>query len=131
MNSGVSNGIKLAHLMKNESGEVIARQLLIEHLINTGKFAKEISQDINCPHLSFLLAVLHDLGKCKVSFQRRILGLNNNNVNHSSAGASYLRSKLKELRAEIGRRGLDEACCYREILYYVITAHHGLYDTIG
>lgn len=131
MNADIYTGIKLAHLMRDEAGEIVAKQPLIEHLINTGRYAAEMGQEINCRSLSFLLGVLHDLGKCKESFQRRILGLDNKNVNHSSAGASYLRLKLEELREEIGKRKLDEVCRYREILFYVITAHHGLYDAIG
>ncbi|MGI6349684.1 MAG: CRISPR-associated helicase Cas3' [Eubacteriales bacterium] len=127
----MSDGVKLAHIMRDESGKTIAEQSLAEHLINTAQCAAEIGQEINCRHLSFLLGVLHDLGKCKKNFQQRVLGFMNQNVNHSSGGASYLQSKLEELRGEIGRRKLDEACRYREILFYVITAHHGLYDAIG
>lgn len=124
-------GVKLAHTVRDKDGQIIEKQHLIEHLINTGKCAAEIGKEINCFYLSFLLGVLHDLGKCKESFQLRILGLNNKNINHSSAGAMYLREKLHELRAEIDERDLNEACRYREIMFYVITAHHGVYDTIG
>lgn len=131
MRFDISNEIKLAHTVRYDDGKIVAKQSLVEHLINTGNYASEIGQEINCPHISFLLGVLHDLGKCKESFQRRILGLNNNNINHSSAGAIYLRSKLEELRDEIVNRELNEACRYREILFYAITAHHGMYDTIG
>lgn len=130
MDAEVSNVLKLAHITRDEAGKIVAEQLLVEHLINAGEYAAEIGKEIACYHLSFLLGVLHDLGKCKESFQRRISRLDNKNVNHSSAGASYLWLKLGELRDEIGKRNLDAACRYREILFYVITAHHGLYDAI-
>ncbi|HHT25542.1 MAG TPA: CRISPR-associated helicase Cas3', partial [Clostridiaceae bacterium] len=125
--------IKLAHLERDESGEIIAIQSLIDHLMNTAKYAAEIGKDIDCYYLSFLLGISHDKGKAKGNFQRRIMGLHNKSVNHSSAGAIYLRHKIENIKlwGEIEKRGLREAGLRREILFYVITAHHGLYDTIG
>ena len=125
--------IKLAHLERDESGEIIAIQSLIDHLMNTAKYAAEIGKDINCYYLSFLVGIAHDVGKCKEAFRERILGLNNKSVNHSSAGAIYLCHKIENIKFwdEIEKRGFREAGLRREILFYVITAHHGLYDAIG
>ncbi|MGB4610886.1 MAG: CRISPR-associated helicase Cas3' [Saccharofermentanales bacterium] len=133
MSSENNKEIKLAHLERDESGEIIATQSLIDHLMNTAKYAAEIGKDIDCYYLSFLLGVSHDKGKVKENFQKRILGLHNKRVNHSSAGAIYLRHKIESMKfwGEIEKRGLREAGLRREILFYVITAHHGLYDTIG
>ena len=95
----------------DESGEIIAIQSLIDHLMNTAKYAAEIGKGIDCYYLSFLVGIAHDVGKCKVAFRERILGLNNKSVNHSSAGAIYLRHKIENVKFwnEIEKQGLREA----------------------
>lgn len=122
---------KLAHLVMNEEGSIAKVQTLLDHLINTGKYAAEIGGEIDCYYCSFLLGLTHDLGKAKICFKQKILGQNNKHVNHSSAGASYLKIRLKDLINGIKELNLETAYSYREIFFYVITAHHGLYDAIG
>ncbi|MGI6616816.1 MAG: CRISPR-associated helicase Cas3' [Saccharofermentanales bacterium] len=131
MNSDRREDVKYAHLERDKDGKIVASQLLTDHLINTGEYAADIGSEIECYYLSYLLGVLHDCGKSKHSFQRRILGLSNKNVNHSSAGTVYLWFRIKELKNEISNKGLNASVQRRELLFYVITAHHGLYDTIG
>ncbi len=126
-----SNEKKIAHIVRDETGEIVSTQFLVEHLISTGAYAAAIGSDIDCYYLSFLLGVLHDLGKCKSSFQLRILGIDDSNVNHSSMGAIYLWNRIEGLRNEICMRNLVVPVRYRELLFYTITAHHGLYDVIG
>jgi len=128
MNDMSHEGNKYAHSERDKDGKIVDFQLLTDHLINTGEYAAEIGSEIGCYYLSYLLGVLHDCGKSKHSFQRRILGLSNKNVNHSSAGTVYLWFKINELQNEIRSKGLNTSVQRRELLFYAITAHHGLYD---
>lgn len=121
----------LAHLEKDRSNKIVAEQTLLSHLLNTGRFALEIGRQINCPYLCFLLTVYHDVGKACTNYKQRLLGYSRVRVNHSSAGAIYLRNKLITMIPEIDKRQLGTAVKYRQIMFYPILAHHGLFDTIG
>lgn len=131
MQSGKPFPKYLAHLERDDQGEIKSVQKLTDHLINVGEISAEIGKEIDCYHLSYLIGISHDLGKVKNSFQLRILGENKANVNHSSAGASYLWNRMQSLTSQLQKRNCGKAAQRREIIFYVITAHHGLYDIIG
>ncbi len=70
----------IAHIVENEV------QLLKNHLEEVAKLSMEFAKDFNAESLSYIIGLLHDIGKYSDSFQRRIKG-NNENVDHSTAGA--------------------------------------------
>ncbi|MDO5755325.1 MAG: CRISPR-associated helicase Cas3' [Tissierellia bacterium] len=104
-------------------------QSLQDHLLQTGKLAKEYGKPLKLEFTGLLLGIFHDLGKADSKFQDKIRHNRKNRVNHSSAGARFIDELCKNHTWE----GLDprELKYYKEIIMYVITAHHGLYDIPG
>lgn len=89
-------------------------QSLEEHLLTVAENARRGSI---FPATSYLLGLLHDLGKSDPLWQRYIRD-GKGKVNHSSAGARWVNDNV------------EGNAIYKGILSYVITAHHGYYDSI-
>lgn len=95
-------------------------QTLDEHLIMVAKKSKNQSK---YPYTSYLLGILHDIGKADPLWQQYIRGTVGGKVNHSSAGAKYIYN-YERVTGQFSKM-------YAKILAYVITSHHGQYDLYG
>lgn len=102
-------------------------QLLKEHILGTSKLAAKEGERIGIAHIVQIIALLHDCGKYSDSFQAYIRQETdiNGKINHTSAGAQVLESFCKY---KSQNRHFKE---FYEVLCYVITAHHGLYDLVS
>lgn len=72
------------------NGEI---QSLPVHCLNVARLCSEICKAVGLEKLGYLAGLLHDLGKSSSTGQRRILGLTNERVNHSSAGMRWLMER--------------------------------------
>ena len=70
-----------------------AIQLLPVHCLSVAGLCSELCKIIGLEKLGYLAGLLHDLGKISSTGQRRILGLTNERVNHSSAGMRWLMER--------------------------------------
>ena len=86
-----------------EDGE---RQTVKEHLFGTAELAARFATPFHAEEVANLSALLHDIGKYTVDFQRRLLE-NGKRVDHATAGAFE--------------------CAKRNQLYaaFVVAGHHG------
>ena len=89
-------------------------QTLEDHTINVANKSKEVSK---FPYTSYLVGLLHDLGKSDPKWQQYIRD-GKGKVNHTSAGAKWVNDNIKGNKHYLG------------VLKYVITSHHGYYDSI-
>jgi CRISPR-associated endonuclease/helicase Cas3 len=106
-------------------------QSLMEHLFNVGSIGAENSKTINQENTSYLLGIYHDLGKADKNFQVKLKKHPKKKVNHSSAGARYLLHYIsgnKAILNNIPKKMYSLFYEYLEIILYIITAHHGIYD---
>lgn len=116
----------LAHYDKDTGRE----QLLVDHLLNVALDAKAHGEEIQQGHVLFLLGLYHDLGKSDRAFQKMMIEQRKDKVDHSSAGAKYLYGEIHRTlvnypdREKIKQFGPS----FFEIICYVISAHHGVYD---
>lgn len=77
----------IAHL----DGERI--QTVKEHLEGTANLAGKFAGKFGKQEWGYCSGLLHDIGKYSIDFQKRILGQNNQRVDHSTAGARVCREK--------------------------------------
>lgn len=113
----------LAHYDKDKG----LKQLLDEHLFNVARLARQEAAVIEQGDVLFLLGLYHDLGKADRLFQDKLLNNPNRHVDHSYAGAKYLYHRIA---AFLKTRPVDktERLFFNDIVGYVISAHHGMYD---
>ena len=115
------------------------KQKLIDHLINTADESAKIGNKIGLNNSSYLVGLLHDIGKCSKKFQNKILNNSNAHVDHSSLGGYIiyrLSNDILNSEEEIDNiffnngLGVNEVYDYTNILIYVIMSHHGQYDQV-
>jgi CRISPR-associated endonuclease/helicase Cas3 len=111
--------MQIAH--KDIKGQV---QSLMDHSMNVAEYSKKIGDKVGLGDFSYLLGLLHDIGKADRKFQNKILNGTKENVIHSSAGAKYFL-RLANTAAE---SSFTNIASFIEVGSYVIGAHHGLYD---
>lgn len=104
-------------------------QSLVEHLVRTAELGKAYGEKIGLSNTSFLLSLLHDLGKADEVFQKYIKFDTKKHVNHSSAGGRFLIEYLNSIRNTCGV-DLNTTRLFMEIGSYVVFAHHGFFDCI-
>ena len=112
----------LAH--KDNKGN---KQSLEKHSFNVAVQARESAQIIKQGDILFLLGLYHDLGKANTAFQDKLEIYPNKHVDHSSAGARYLFQKIQTCLKDSFVQTKDRIL-FQEIIAYVISAHHGMYD---
>lgn len=106
------------------------KQKLENHLFNVAEHASEVAKIINQPNVLFLIGLYHDLGKSDQNFQDMMMNQKNTLVNHSSAGAKYLFTKMLQiipLKIK-DKKKLKYLPFFIESISYVISSHHGVYD---
>jgi CRISPR-associated endonuclease/helicase Cas3 len=124
MKTGDSYFLKdlIAHIKKKDNKTFDVPHYLDEHLLTIAKYSKEKSSYFGLEKLSFIIGLLHDLGKASIEFQDRIRlksgyeaeeahleGKSAQSVDHSTAGAQYVVNKYGELA---------------KLLAYIIAGHH-------
>ncbi|UTH14642.1 CRISPR-associated helicase Cas3' [Macrococcus equipercicus] len=104
-------------------------QTLDAHLLNVADKAAEDGKKLGLSKSLFILGILHDAGKADRIFQFKIKEKPALHVNHSSAGAKYFMSYI-EHHPDVWPDPSDLELFqeYLDVMLYVITSHHGLYD---
>lgn len=106
-------------------------QLLRNHIRGVENIAAGESKKLGISQTMRLIALCHDMGKYSNAFQTYIRQAPNEEayckkkVNHSSAGAEILMNLYQKIMGN----GVYQA--FLEMLCYVVTAHHGLYDMVS
>ena len=72
----------VAHINKNGD-----KQSVIEHLTNVAKLAGKFAETFDRKESGYYVGMMHDIGKYSAEFQKHILTDNNDQVDHSTAGA--------------------------------------------
>jgi len=124
----------LAHYDKEKG----IKQLLLDHVFEVSRISKGTGRLINLQSTCELIGLLHDFGKYEDLYQKYIRDEYKGNVNHSSAGAKILDhiEIIVKSKYDINSILVSENIkirtwnLYKEVLQYVILAHHGLYDII-
>lgn len=107
--------------------DVALEQFLDNHLFNVARTARQAAAVIRQGDVLFLLGLYHDLGKADGAFQDKLCHHPNRHVDHSYAGALYLKAELQRILK--GQAGTPtEQRTFIELICYVISAHHGVYD---
>lgn len=116
------------------------KQKLIEHLVNTAEESEKIGKKINLANASYLVGLLHDIGKFSKEFQEKLFTNSKNHVDHSTFGgyiilklSSHILNEYEEKIGNMFRKNnvnIKDYCDYINILVYVILSHHGPYDLI-
>ena len=96
----------IAHKCEDDGRE----QLLLEHLKNTAKLARQFSESFGGGELAEANAFIHDIGKYSTKFQKRVRG-GKMSVDHSTPGGQLMKSKNDSIL------GILAAYC--------IMGHHG------
>ena len=104
------------------------KQMLLDHLFNVATAGREEAKTIKQGNIVYLLGLFHDLGKSDRNFQFKLLENPKLYVNHSSAGAKFIENYILEIISDYPDEQQDKLVELCEILMYVITAHHGIYD---
>ncbi|HEL2055398.1 TPA: CRISPR-associated helicase Cas3' [Streptococcus suis] len=117
--------MNLAHIEKRERESRF--QYLEDHLFNVAKEAKASAETIGQGDILFLLGLYHDLGKAERLFQKKLKEKSSLHVDHSYAGGRYLFQEIVQIFQRSGRNPND-AQLFCEIVAYIISAHHGVYD---
>ncbi len=114
--------MKIAHI--NDLGQ---EQSLIDHLYNVAQNGREEAEKIGQGDVLFLVGLYHDLGKANREFQDKLLKSPTKHVDHSSAGARYIFANVQKCLRD-SSVPKEKRVLFQEILAYVISAHHGVYD---
>ncbi|NPV56068.1 MAG: CRISPR-associated endonuclease Cas3'' [Anaerolineae bacterium] len=91
-------------------------QTLKDHLFNTRELAETICAGTTFAEFAGVAALLHDIGKYSMAFQRKLDGAKIQ-VDHSTAGAKEVRRLFNNTPVE----GIQAM-----LLAYCIAGHHGL-----
>lgn len=119
----------LAHREIDEDGNVY-EQTLNEHLVSTGNMAGEIGKEVGLESFMRLSGYLHDVGKADRLFQGYIRGASKSSVNHSSAGGKVFIDFIQNGLVLNELQTKSVFAYFKEVMVYIILAHHGLYDVI-
>lgn len=117
--------MNLAHIEKRENETRF--QPLNDHLFNVAREAKASAETIGQGDILFLLGLYHDLGKSDRLFQKKIKEEPSLHVDHSYAGARYLFQEIVQV-FRCSEKNPNDVQLFREIIAYIISAHHGVYD---
>lgn len=120
-----------AHTVRREYG--IQTQTVKDHLKNTANACIELGKGVGLPNTSFLVGILHDMGKEKRAFCEYVVknmekpgSIPRGTVDHATTGAQYLykayyqSDKCTDLMQKLTL----------ELVMVAIMSHHGMIDTI-
>ncbi|WP_273497338.1 CRISPR-associated helicase Cas3' [Peptoniphilus rhinitidis] len=123
------------------------KQDLFSHLVNTACECKAIGEKVHMTNLSFLIGLLHDIGKASNDFQEKITKNSNALVDHSTLGGLFILKIYEDFNRDVENKKFDnwqdlfsilnedsslvfELGDYANILIYTIMSHHGQYDMV-
>lgn len=116
----------LAHMVKDEKGNIIREQTVKEHCRNTAKLAAEKLKVMGLENAGYLVGLIHDRGKLSDEFQAYINSDDKSQkgkVTHTFAGGRLILEKYHGLSGE--------DAFVSEVISYGIFAHHGLFDCLS
>lgn len=119
----------LAHQEENEQGDK-KQQSLLEHLLEVGKYAGRLGDTVGIRYLMMQVGFLHDIGKADRNFQYYLKNGSCKLVDHSSAGAKLWLQILSSIDRFNEYNNIAVFQYYKEIIFYLIQSHHGLFDII-
>ena len=102
-------------------------QLLIDHINGVLNRVDNYSKDTVFNETMKLISFSHDLGKISNYWQDFLL-TGTNRVQHSTTGIYVIEDYLKKAKESTDRLTYT---IIRDIVQYVIGAHHGLFDNIN
>ena len=116
------------------------KQKLFDHLANTAEESKKIGNKIGFANTTYLVGLLHDIGKISKEFQEKVLSNSSRHVDHSTLGGYIILNLSNDIlnNLEDGQEniftnsGIDllEVYDYTNILIYTIMSHHGQYNQV-
>lgn len=115
----------LAHIA--EDGRT---QTVLEHCMETARYAAECLAPVQLDAVVFLAGLVHDLGKYEMPYQEYLINaaysedVRRGSVIHSFQGCRYVLETFHRSGAE------DYSDITAELIAYAIGAHHGLFDCI-
>jgi CRISPR-associated endonuclease/helicase Cas3 len=124
----------IAHKYKIEKTGKIVTQTLDDHILNVAIESKNNASIIGLGNMSYLIGLLHDVGKSSKEFQHYIWNETKVHVDHSSAGGKYiyhLGKHLIDMNKDKEKYYKRVLLIYIDIIIYVIQSHHGLFDVIN
>lgn len=117
----------IAHYQKQSETKIEKIQSLEEHLFNVAYRGRHAATVIGQDDLLFLIGLFHDVGKADRAFQDKLLKHPDKQVDHSYAGALYLWNRIQQT-FKGSSLSKSERKAFKEIVCYVISAPHGVYD---
>lgn len=106
-------------VIAHNNKELGISQDLKDHLLMVANLSKGSSK---FPNMSYVIGLVHDLGKSDPYWQGYIRGKVKGKVKHSDAGAKYLM-QLSEDKDSIQK-------LYLRVMAYVVSSHHGQYNNL-
>lgn len=113
---------------------------MFDHLANTAEESKKIGNKIGFANTTYLVGLLHDIGKISKEFQEKVLSNSSRHVDHSTLGGYIILNLSNDIlnNLEDGQEniftnsGIDllEVYDYTNILIYTIMSHHGQYNQV-
>lgn len=89
-------------------------QTVEEHLKNVGQISAKFSKEFGAEQIGYVCGMLHDIGKCSIEFQDRLLR-EGPKVDHATAGSREIEKLLGKV--------------FKILMGYIICGHHsGLMD---
>ena len=134
-----------AHIDQKDTSR---KQTLHDHLYHTAAQCGRMGKEVAMESMLFYAGLLHDCGKAKSSFQKKIRTDSKDRVDHSTYGGLLTLCFLDEVYGGLEGGNVDEAFVpiierinedidalidlndYAHLMAYAIMSHHGPYDMV-
>ena len=134
-----------AHIDQKDTSR---KQTLHDHLYHTAAQCGRMGKEVVMEGMLFYVGLLHDCGKAKSSFQKKIRTNSKDRVDHSTYGGLLTLCFLDEVYSGLEGGNVDEAFAsivekinedihvliflndYAHLMAYAIMSHHGPYDMV-
>ena len=134
-----------AHIDQKDTSR---KQTLHDHLHQTAVHCSRMGREVAMEKMLFYVGLLHDCGKAKSAFQKKIKSNSKDHVDHSTYGGLLTLCFLDEVYSGLEGGNVDEAFApivekinedihvlialndYVHLLVYAIMSHHGPYDMV-
>ncbi|MCI8513387.1 MAG: CRISPR-associated helicase Cas3' [Lachnospiraceae bacterium] len=118
----------LAHIKKNENGEILTAQTVSEHCRKTAEYAAQVMETAGLSAGAYLAALVHDCGKFTAKFQNYLINDagSRGSVNHTFAGVRLILSRYHKP----GEDPENFSDIVSELLALAAGSHHGLFDCV-
>lgn len=134
-----------AHIDQKDTSR---KQTLHDHLYHTAAQCGRMGKGVAMESMLFYVGLLHDCGKAKLNFQKKIRTNSKDHVDHSTYGGLLTLCFLDEVYSGLEGGNVDEAFAsiikkinedihvliflndYAHLMAYAIMSHHGPYDMV-